>query len=191
MRVETGHSIHKLTYADLERLPEDDLRHEIIGGEHFVIPSPVTKHQRISGDMVYALTTYVKKTECGFVFYAPYDIVLSTFDVVVPDIVYVSNDRLARYLTAKNLQGPPDLVVEILSPGTKRRDQMLKRDLYERVGVLEYWLVDPDGEDVTVHRRGGSVFEAPQVVSRDDSLSTTLLPGLDILLQPIFRSWSG
>ena len=132
--METSHSSTKLTYSDYLRFPDDRLRHEIIDGVHFVTPSPVTKHQRISSDLLYLLMQYLREHSIGEVFYAPFDVILSDFDVVVPDLVYLSRER-ARFLTSKNLQGPPDLVVEILSPGTKGRDRQIKKDLYERAGV--------------------------------------------------------
>ena len=114
------------------------------------------------------------------------DALLSQFDVVVPDLVYVSNDR-SRYLTSKNLQGPPDLVIEILSPSTARRDQLLKRNLYERVGIREYWLVDPLRDVVDVYRTElADVFAALEEYARTATLTTPLLPGLEIPLDRVF-----
>jgi Uma2 family endonuclease len=118
---------------------------------------------------------------------APVDALLSEFDVVVPDVLYVSNGR-SHYLTEKNLQGPSDLVIEILSPSTKRRDRTIKRDLYERVGVTEYWVVDPDDVVVDLYRRheaGG--FAAPLRHTTSDVLVSTLSPGLVLRLQDIQR----
>ena len=94
----------------------------------------------------------------------------------------------AHFLTEKNLQGPPDLAVEILSPGTRRRDERLKRDLYERVGVREYWLLDPGRNVVTVYRRGKSGFKTPREHSaaEGDHLTTSLLPKLKISLGTLF-----
>ena len=109
------------------------------------------------------IQTYLETNQIGAIFYAPLDALLSEFDIVVPDLIYISHER-SRYLTSKNLQGPPDLVIEILSPSTARRDERLKRDLYERVGVLEYWLVDPDRDIIEVYRRRvGGTFDAPAV----------------------------
>ena len=115
-------------------LPGDGLRHEIIDGEHYVTPSPVTRHQRISRNLLHLIQTYLDTHPIGEILAAPFDALLSEFDIVVPDVLYLSRER-ARFLTEKNLQGPPDLVIEILSPGTRSRDERLKRNLYERVGV--------------------------------------------------------
>ena len=181
--METSHSSSKLTYADYLQFPSDNLRHEVIGGEHFVTPSPVTRHQRISRDLLYLLMQHLKEHPLGEVFYAPFDVLLSDSDIVVPDLLYVSRER-SHFVTSKNLQGPPDLVVEILSPGTRSRDEHLKRDLYERVGVLEYWLVDLDRDVVLVYGRRGDRFDSPEEYSSasHDILSTPLLPALEIAI---------
>src|SRR4029450_7478775 len=123
----------------------------------------------------------------GEVFSAPFDVLLDVFDIVVPDLIYLSNER-AHFLTEKNLQGAPDLVVEILSPSTKRRDQRLKRDLYERVGVREYWLVDPVGNVVPGYRRGKRGLADPRAYSalERETLATRLLPKLRVPLAKLF-----
>src|SRR4051812_22379818 len=175
--VEPGHSSITLTYADYELLPDDGLRHEIIGGDHFVTASPTTKHQRISRELLYLFVHHLKAHPIGEVFDAPFDVVLSFTDVVVPDLIYLSQSR-AHLLTAKNLPGPPDLVIEILSPSTRPRDEWLKLELYERVGVGEYWLVDPECDEVIVYRRGTSAFGPPVRYEKHQRVTTPLLPGL-------------
>ena len=179
-----GYSATKLTYADYELFPDDGLRHEIIDGVHYVTASPVTRHQRISRELLYLFMQHLETNPIGEIFCAPFDVILSMFDVVVPDLVYISTSR-AHLLTTKNLQGAPDLVVEILSPSTRSRDVRLKRDLYERVGVDEYWLVDPDRDVVDVYRRGSSGFEPSVRYEKHDSLSTSLLQDLEIPLDRI------
>lgn len=171
----------KLTYEDLVGFPEDNLRHEIIDGVHYVTPAPVTRHQRILVELLYALRRHLEAHPRGEVFVAPFDAVLSRHDIVEPDLVYISNERRA-FLTEQNLQGPPDLTVEILSPGTRLRDRRLKRDLYERAGVLEYWIVDPARDELTIHRRAGEGFGEPVTLSKaaGDHATTPLLPGLTV-----------
>jgi Uma2 family endonuclease len=184
--VESGHSTTKLTYADYVGLPDDGLRHEIIDGEHYVSPSPSVRHQQISGRLFYLIQQYLHADPIGSIFYAPLDALLSEFDIVVPDLIYVSNDR-SRYLTSKNLQGPPDLVIEILSPSTARRDQKLKRDLYERVGVQEYWLLDPVRDVINVYRaESGSTFAPPVEYAKTAILTSLLFPGLELALDRVF-----
>jgi Uma2 family endonuclease len=176
----------KFSYADLELLPHDDLRHEIINGEHYVTASPVTRHQRISRRLLVAFQFYLDAHPVGEVFHAPFDVVMSFHDVVVPDLIYVSAAR-ADLVNAKNLQGAPDLVIEILSPSTRRLDERLKRDLYERAGVEEYWLVDPDRNTVTIYRREGPQFLPPAAFDARSVVSTALLPGFDLPLDGILR----
>jgi Uma2 family endonuclease len=183
--VERPHSSTRLTYADYVLFPDDGLRHEIIDGEHYVTPSPVTRHQRISRELFYLMHGYLAAHQIGEVFYAPFDVVLSDTNVLVPDLVFVSRQRATR-LTEKNLQGPPDLVIEILSPGTRSRDERLKRDVYERVGVEEYWLVDPERNAVRVYRQSANGFLPAVQRTRSDTLTTSLLPGLEIPLEKIF-----
>ena len=182
--VEPGHSSTKLTYADYELFPDDGLRHEIIDGEHYVTASPITRHQRISLSLLHLIQSYLDTHQIGELFSAPFDVVLSFTDVVVPDLIYLSRDR-AHLVTAKNLQGAPDLVVEILSPSTRPRDERLKRDLYERVGVEEYWLVDPDQDVVTIYRRSAGGFGPPVRVENGGTVTTPLLPAFELPLDRV------
>ena len=177
----------KLTYDDLLALPDDGLRHELIDGEHYVAPAPNTKHQRVSRRLTVALDRFIERHGCGELFVAPYDVVFSSRDVVEPDLLFVSRERLGL-LTELNLQGAPDLVVEILSPSTHKVDEGIKRQLYDRMGVREYWIIDPVAETVTVYRRAGEGFHLAAELSREagDIITTPLLTGLEIQLARIF-----
>ena len=132
----------RLTYEDYCRLPSDGKRYEIIDGELFVTPSPFRPHQRVVTRLTRYLSTFVEENELGEVFVAPFDVVFSRFDVVEPDLLYVSKGRLS-VLTEKNVQGAPDLVVEVLSPSTAETDRTIKLKLYARYGVQEHWIIDP------------------------------------------------
>ena len=179
----------KLTYDDFVLFPDDGLRHELIDGEHYVTPSPSLKHQQVALNIVYALEDFLRREPLGRPLFAPVDVVLSPSDVVVPDIIYLSNARTAQVATDANVQGPPELVVEIGSPSTRRRDATIKRGLYERAGVSEYWVVDPGLDMVRVYRREGERFARPEELSLEagDVLATSLLPGLQLPLSEIFR----
>jgi len=184
------HSATKLTYADYLQFPDDGLRHEIIEGEHYVTGSPITKHQRILLMLSYLLQSHLEGHPGGQILFAPFDVLLSEFNVFVPDLIYLSKAR-APQLTAKNLQGAPDLVVEILSASTRARDVRLKRDVYDRTGVVEYWTIDPEHEVVTVHRRApgtpaGSGFDDIAVLTPDDVVTTPLLPQLQLSIEKLF-----
>jgi Uma2 family endonuclease len=125
----------------------------------------------------------------GEVFLPRLDVVLSYFDVVEPDLLYVSNETAARVITPQNVKGAPDLVVEIASPSTGKRDQTVKKRLYERAGVAEYWIIDPDKGIVRVYRSVDGQFNRPIELSRAaaDTLSTPLLPGFTLALARLFR----
>ena len=179
----------KLTYDDFVLFPDDGKRHELIDGEHCVTPSPDIRHQQIQGDLFGLIWTYLEAHPIGRVFTARLDVVFSKFDVVEPDVLYLSHDRANDVLTPANIQGAPDLVIEIGSPSTRQRDETIKRRLYERAGVPEYWVVDPDTEVVRVYRRDHGDFGRPIELSREagDVLTTSLLPGLELPLARIFR----
>jgi Uma2 family endonuclease len=179
----------KLTYEDFLLFPDDGQRHELIDGEHYVTPCPITKHQRVSGNLYWLLRSYLEVHPIGEVFYAPFDVIFSEFDVVEPDLLYLSKARAAEVLTSKNVKGTPEIVVEIGSPGTRKRDETIKRRLYERSGVHDYWIVDPDLDVVRVCRHGGDGFARPVELWREngDILTTPVLPGLQMPLDQIFR----
>lgn len=188
-RVKPATSGVRLTYDDFVLLPDDGKRHELIEGEHYVTPSPNTAHQRILGHLYLPIASWLEAHPIGQVFLAPFDVIFTTFDVVEPDLLYFSNERAAEILTPQHVRGAPELVVEIASPGTRRRDETIKRRLYERAGVSEYWTVDPDVDVVRVYRRDPESFSRAMEVSRErgDVLTTPLLPGLDIPLARVFR----
>ena len=179
----------KLTYDDFVLFPVDGLRHELIDGEHYVTPSPSLKHQQVALNLVYALENFLRREPLGRLLFAPVDVVLSPSDVVVPDLVYMSKARKVQVATDANVQGPPELVVEIGSPSTRRRDATIKRGLYERAGVSEYWVVDPGLDMVRMYRRDGERFARPQQLSLEagDVLTTFLLPGFELSLNDLFR----
>ena len=181
----------RLTYADLRRLPDDGMRHELIDGEHYVTPAPRPKHQRVCGRLHLRLGTFLEERPLGRVYFAPLDVVLTAFDCVEPDLLYVSREREQRQMTEDYLEGAPDLVVEILSPSTKRVDLGAKHRLYERFGVSEYWIVDPEKETVGVYRLEDDRLQLSEELFRRGGtsvpvLSTPLLPGLVIPLEKIF-----
>jgi Uma2 family endonuclease len=179
----------KLTYDDFLLFPDDGKRHELIDGEHHVSPSPDTRHQVILGRLYLEVANWLENHPIGHVFLAPYDVVFSRFDVIGPDLLYVANERAAEIITKLHVEGSPDLVVEIASPGTRKRDEIIKRKLPERADVREYWLVEPDAAVVRVHRRAGGQFaKAVELSARAGSVLTTApIPGWTLSLPRLFR----
>ena len=167
----------KFTYEDVLNFPNDGKRHEIIDGDHYVTPSPNTKHQVVSMNLTRVFIFYLEHQRVGQLFAAPFDVVFSDLDVVEPDLLYISRER-AGILTDKHVHGSPDLVVEILSPGTRKTDEVTKRKLYERFDVGEYWVVDSELETIKVYRRDAGIFAraAELTAEAGDILTTPLLP---------------
>ena len=179
----------KFTLEDFLSFPDDGKRHEIIDGEHYVTPSPNTKHQSVSMNLTRVFLRCLEDQPRGRLFAAPFDVVLSSVDVVEPDLLYLSDER-AGLLTELHVRGAPDLVVEILSPSTRRTDEIIKRKLYERFGVLEYWVVDPELEGVKIYRRVDAAFVRVSELSveHQDVLTTSLLPECSVRLTDVFAS---
>lgn len=179
----------KLTYDDFVRFPDDGQRHELIDGEHYVTPSPNLRHQAIIGNLHLLIAGWLESHPVGRVFLSPLDVVFSNHDIVEPDLLYLSNARAAEALTPAHVRGVPELVIEIGSKSTRRRDETIKLRLYERMHVSEYWLVDPDRDRIRVFRLDGETLrEAAQLArAADDVLTTPMLEGLTLPLTRIFR----
>jgi Uma2 family endonuclease len=188
--VKSGAPRVKLTYEDFVLFPDDGQRHELIDGEHYVTPAPNITHQGIVGNLYFSIRAWLEAHEIGKVFLSPLDVVFTRFDIVEPDLLYMSNERATAILTEKHVSGTPELVIEIGSPSTRKRDETIKRQLYERSGVSEYWVVDPEIDVVRVYRNESGEFQRPIELSAeaDDVLTTPLLPGLRIRLAQIFSS---
>lgn len=133
----------KLTCEDYRQFPEDGRRHEIIAGDHYVSAAPYVSHQRVSRNLLLQLHRHLDRTGLGEVLPAPVAVALSRSDVVEPDLVVVLDEHRSL-IGREGIAGAPDLVVEVLSPSTASRDRGLKFDLYEKSGVSEYWIVDPE-----------------------------------------------
>ncbi len=178
----------KLTYEDYALLPPDGERHEIVDGDHCVSPAPQTRHQRISMRLSLSLGAFAESSGLGEVFAAPLDVVLSRHDVFQPDLIFVSNER-AAIVTEKNVQGAPDLVIEILSESTRRLDESRKLARYGLFGVRECWFFDPATARVRVYRSTGNSLQQVAELAADagDALTTPLLPGLAISLRDLLR----
>jgi len=178
----------KLTYEDYVLIPEDGKRHEIIDGEHYVSPAPFVPHQELLVELTLRLGGFVKAHRLGRFLIAPTDVLLSTYDIVQPDLFFISNER-AAIAREKNVQGAPDLVIEILSKGTRRLDERIKLEAYERCGVREYWIFDRFRRGVQSWERSGESLRPKPFVSAaaGDVLTSPLLPGFELPLAEIFE----
>jgi Uma2 family endonuclease len=184
----------KLTYEDYLHFPDDGRRHELIDGDHQVTPAPTPRHQLVLQNLFFSLEAHNRRHTLGRLAFAPLDLVLSPADVVQPDLIFIGRRRRDR-VTDTHVDGAPDLVVEVLSESTRRRDEITKRHLYERFGVSEYWLVDPVLETVKVFRRPapqaptfGRATELSFRDQPDGHLASPLFPGLSLPLSELFSS---
>ncbi|HWI52586.1 MAG TPA: Uma2 family endonuclease [Symbiobacteriaceae bacterium] len=175
----------RFTYEDYLLLPEDK-RYELIEGELLVTPAPATRHQRILLKLAVRLSVYSEANGLGQVLPAPCDVILSSENVVQPDVLYVVRQRLSIINPAGGVHGAPDLVVEILSPSTASRDQVFKRKLYGKYGVREYWVVDPAASTIEVLVLGASGLETSRVFPIGSAVVSLLLPDLLLTVDDVF-----
>ena len=176
------------TYEDYLNIPGDD-RYELINGEFILVSAPNTPHQGASMGFILALGNFVVQGNLGSVFHAPTEVILTDpegINIVQPDIIFVSKER-EHIITHANIQGAPDLLVEILSPSTGRRDRTTKRDLYARHGVKEYWIADPDAQTVSVMLLKDGEYETAGEYGAGDTLTSPTLEGFSVSLDKIFR----
>ncbi len=141
----------KFTYEHYCLWPEGD-RRELIEGNFFVTPAPTEKHQRLCGNLYFYFRLFLEQHPVGRVYIAPFDVILDEFSTVQPDLCFIENERLGK-LKTEGLRGTPDLAIEVLSPGTRGRDEKLKKELYFKHGLRELWLVDPEDDSVSVYER--------------------------------------
>lgn len=174
-----------LTYEDYCALPDDGRRYEILDGELGVTPAPAPRHQKVVLNLASALDKHVRAHDLGEVYVAPIDVILARTSVVQPDLVFVRAERLSL-VTARAIEGPPDLVVEVLSPTTEARDRGVKRELYARFGVPHYWLLDSEARRLTAYALAGTTYR--QVAERTGTaeFTPTLFPGLTLPLAAIW-----
>jgi len=172
-------AVPRMSYADLERWPEDGRRYELYDGEVFEIPSPLPIHQMMLGQIYLALTGFVR-AHGGVVLMAPLDIVLTDFDVVQPDVLLFTRERQHLVSPRKVTRDQPDLAIEILSPSTSTNDRGRKLRLLARHQVREYWLVDPDVPAIEVYRLTGGNLVLASAARYDEAVRSPLMPDLEL-----------
>ena len=176
------------TTRDLELLPDNGDRYEIIDGELFVTRAPHWKHQKASGRIYIALDIWSQATQLGETVPAP-GVIFSDADNVIPDVAWASRERLALLLDdAGHLTAAPELIVEVLSSGAtnQRRDRDLKLRLYSARGVREYWIIDWEAQQVEVYRREGAALRLVATLFSQDELTSPMLPDFSFLIARLF-----
>lgn len=177
-----------LTIADLDAMPDDGNRYEIIEGELFVSRSPFLTHQRVSGNLFVRISNCLTQNPIGEVLATP-GVIFSEFSAVIPDIVFFSNERRAEIASGERITGAPDLIIEIVSPGSEneRRDRVAKRQLYGKYGVREYWVVDPQQRTIEIYSLVGRNLKLQVVLREEDELTSSRLPNFSCRVADSFR----
>jgi Uma2 family endonuclease len=178
-----------LTVADLDAYPDDDgNRYELIGGELFVSCAPGISHQRVLQNLQVGFVSYLTSNPIGILVPGA-GAILSDYDAVIPDLAFVRNERWDQVVTGEKFTGAVDLVVEVLSPGAanRRRDLSVKRGLYGKYGVEEYWIVDIESLSVLIFRLQGQMLEEIATLTGDEDLTSPLLPSFRLKVKTIFN----
>lgn len=177
------------TSADLDALPDDGKRYEILDGELYVSKQPHWDHQFVCGLIFALLQEWSKQTQSGMPNVAP-GVIFAEDDDAAPDVVWISHARLATALEEDGkLHAAPELAVEVLSPGkeNERRDRETKLKRYSRRGVIEYWIVDRRRRQVEIYRREQAVLELSATLLEQDILTSPLLPGFQCQVAQFFE----
>jgi len=173
------------TYDRYAAMPDDGNRYEIVDGAlELLSPGPSPMHQSIGGELAYRL-----KQTCSadyLIFSAPLDVILSATDVRQPDLVMVHRSR-ASIVTRRGIEGPPDLVAEVLSPGSRKRDKVGKMTTYAKYAVPEYWIVDPDAFTLEQYVLVEERYELRNVFEGDDEVVSDKLPCVAFRVGDLFE----
>ncbi len=174
------------TYEDYLRLA-DDRRYELINGRLYEMPAPTPWHQDISRNLEFLMWNFVRDKKLGKVYDAPIDVVLGDRYVLQPDIIFISKERLG-IIGEKAIMGPPDLVVEIISPATVRRDTVVKKEIYEKFGVREYWIVYPEEKAIEVWvLNDKGKYDLFSVTEGEGKVKSKVLEGFEVDLKEVFK----
>lgn len=177
----------KWTYEDYLALPDDGRRYEIIEGVLYVTNAPNIDHQFVVSEVVQQMGSFIRQHKLGYVLAAPFEIHLTaTTRPVLPDVIFIKSDRWPE-TGAGYFEGAPDLIVEVLSPSTRRTDQVVKFTTYEQAGVPEYWIVDPKSRSVQVFVLSGREYGLLGEFVGEDVIRSAVLEGLQIVTRTLFN----
>lgn len=177
------HAAKRWSYEEYARL-DDEQRHEIIDGELLMAPAPDYWHQDWSRKLFRRMDKHVLDRKLGEVLYAPFDVILDAANVIQPDLLFVAKANLSIVQT-RGVFGAPDLLVELISPSSVRRDRYVKKELYARFGVKEFWLVDPANRALEVWKLQNQQYELHCMVEEKGKVTSFILPGFEFDLSEI------
>jgi len=177
-----------LPVADLAACPDHHSRYELIEGELFVSRAPGLPHQFVIQNLQIAFVEYLRRNPIGKVVSGA-GAIFSDYDAVIPDLAFVRNERWDQVVTGEKFTGPLDLVIEVVSSGAenRRRDLLVKRQLYGKYGIAEYWVVDPENRLVEVYRLRDDRLESVATLREGDEITTPLLPGFRLSVAAVFK----
>jgi Uma2 family endonuclease len=178
----------KLDYDDFWSLPDDGNRYEIIDGKLYVTPAPAMRHQLTSTRLLRILDQHVTSNRIGHVFHAPTAVILGPYRQVQPDLLFISRAR-RKLVTSKEVDGAPDLAVEIVSPSSKRADRVVKSAAYADSGISRYWIVDPDERTIEEYQLESGQYLLMRRWEEPDVFEPKLFLGLTLPLEGLF-DWS-
>ena len=175
------------TYEDFLRLPDDGNRYEVIRGSLYVTPPPILDHQFLSFELAFWLSAFVRERKLGRVLAAPVGVILPAgiATPVQPDVMFFRKGNEPRWGTS-NYEGVPDLIAEVLSPRTRRRDRTTKKDAYQDAGVPEYWLVDPDARTVVIYVLEKGRYTELVRGGAGDEVWSSVVPGFRVRVEDLF-----
>ncbi len=185
----TTHISPLVTVDDLDLMPDDDNRYEVIEGELFMSRAPGLTHQRIIVNFLASFLKYLEGNRVGEIITTP-GVVFNKYNGVIPDIVFISNKRRDEIASTERVTGAPDIVIEIISPGAEneQRDRVVKRQLYSKFTVEKYWIVYPKSRTVEIYRLQGLALELVATLTEQDEITSPLLPGFSCSVAGIFAT---
>jgi Uma2 family endonuclease len=175
-----------LTYEDYACLPADGKRYEVLEGELVMNPAPNLSHQGVSRNLEFILFRHIKENESGFLYDAPFDVILDDHTIVQPDLVFIAKER-ASILAPRGIEGSPDLVIEIHSASTMRTDRVSKFQLYSRFGIEWYWMLDPQAQVLEEYARSPEGYIMVSEHKGGSLFKPNLFPGLSIDLGEVWE----
>lgn len=178
-----NNNLYRYTVSDYQELPEG-APYQLVNGKLIFMPSPFDIHQKISGNLFLEMGFFVKKNQLGEVRYAPLDVHFDKENLYQPDLLFISNAR--KHIIKKHIYGAPDLVVEILSEGTKNVDEDEKMKVYGQFNVLEYWIIDPNEQTIDIYVNKNKVMVLREQIEKKGKVVSKAIPGFYFELSNIW-----
>lgn len=176
-----------LTIADLEAMPDDENRYELFEGELFVSRAPSLSHQRVIANLVMLIRNYLEQNPIGEVLPTP-GVIFDEYNSAIPDIVFITSEQISNIGISERIHEAPALAIEIVSPGKEnaRRDREVKRQVYSKFGVKEYWIADPEKRALEIYRLERETLKLVATLMDEDEITTPILPGFSCKANRIF-----